>query len=254
MAISQIRRKSLSFTVRLCRSVDELKACAGLQKEIWGYSEAEVYPARLFVNISRGGGHVLGAYSPGSELIGFVASMPAWHGAKRYFHSLSLGVKAGYENLGLGKTLKLEQRKLALKSRVRLIEWTFDPLRAKNAFFNIVRLGAIVRRYVPDYYGPVASRLQLGLPSDRLIAEWQLSSARVKRALTGRPASSQRKPETVTVEMPNDLETLVATDPRRARDWQSSVRRSLQRCFRRGLAITGFKRGEHTSHYVLERL
>jgi predicted GNAT superfamily acetyltransferase len=81
----------------------------------------------------------------------------------------------------------MAQRRAALGAGIDLIEWSFDPLRAKNAYLNIVRLGAIARRYQPDYYGQVASRLQRGLPSDRLIAEWRLRSTRVKRALAGRP-------------------------------------------------------------------
>lgn len=243
----------MRFIIRCCRVVQEFSSCTELQREIWGYSESEAYPNRMFVNLTQAGGHLLGAFLPGGAMVGFTAAMPAWHGQRRYFHSLSLGVKAGFENQGLGRKLKIVQRQVALKQGINLIEWTFDPLRAKNAFFNIERLGAVVRKYIPDYYGPVQSRLQLGLPSDRLIAEWHLKSPRVSRALRGTPVRRIGKRILGTVEIPSDLDALVARDPKRALAWQSRVRKELQMHFRRGLSITSFERGKDTSRYLLEK-
>ena len=185
----------MSYVIRPCETLDELGACVTLQKQIWGYADHEVYPLRLFVTLTQIGGRVLGAFTAQGELVGFVASMPAWHGRRRYYHSLSMGVLPAHENRGLGRALKLEQRKAALRAGIDSIEWTYDPLRAKNAFFNIQRLGAIARRYLPDHYGRVQSRLQQDLPSDRLVAEWWLKSPRVKRALAGKaPRAAKHKP------------------------------------------------------------
>ena len=186
--------------------------------------------------------------------------MPAWRDGKRYLHSLSLGVAAGHENRGLGRKLKIEQRRLALEAGIHRIEWTFDPLRAKNAFFNIVRLGAITRRYRPDYYGRVESKLQQGLPSDRLVCEWWLKSTRVRAALSsqahsGRPSAAPpahgRRGERV-IEIPLDLTALVEPEPQKARKLQRAVRRKFEDCFRRGLAVTGFERGDSVGRYLLE--
>lgn len=243
----------MRFTIRRCRTIQEFSACTQLQREIWGYSESEAYPTRMFVNLTQAGGHLLGAFLAGCEIVGFAAAMPAWHGRQRYYHSLSLGVKAGFENQGLGRKLKIAQRQLALKQGINLIEWTFDPLRAKNAFFNIERLGAIARKYIPDYYGPVRSRLQLGLPSDRLIAEWHLKSPRVLRALRGGPVRNPGRRAVATVEIPVDLEDLVARDRKIAIAWQSRVRLELKRHFLRGLTITGLERGKVASRYLLEK-
>jgi len=244
----------LNFTLRPCASFDDLKRCIALQKKIWGYADDEAYPLRLFVNVCKTGGHVIGAFTPLGEMAGFVVALPAWRGRLRFFHSLSLGVSQGYENQGLGRALKFEQRKIALRNGIECIEWTFDPLRSKNAFFNLVRLGAVVRRYVPDYYGPVKSRLQLGLPSDRLIAEWWLRSPRVKRALAGKPPRAGRRSPAAQVAIPEDLEALVKADPRRAREWQAAVRDELQKCFARKLVITGFEKAGEEASYLLDRL
>jgi len=255
----------------------ELEACVHLQQQVWGYEPAEVYPVRLLVNLTHIGGHVLGAFrvssrrrasnrnpalrtaplqqkAQGRELVGFVMAMPAWHGGQRYLHSLSLAVAPGHENQGLGRLLKLGQRELAIQEGIARIEWTFDPLRAKNAFLNIERLGAITRRYQPDYYGSVHSRLQQGLPSDRLVCEWWARSARVRRALEGAPHGLRHGSEKPAAEIaiPADFGSLAERDPGKALEIQRSVRRKFQRAFRRGLVVTGFERGRGVGRYILE--
>jgi len=247
-----VSRSNAGYTIRPCETLDELAGCVSLQKLIWGYAEHEVYPLRLFVTLNRIGGQVLGAFTESNELVGFVASMPAWHGRRRYYHSLSLGVLGAHQNRGLGRALKLAQREAALKAGIDCIEWTYDPMRAKNAFFNIERLGAIVRRYLPDHYGRVESRLQQGLPSDRLIAEWWLRSRRVKRALAGKPSRPSKRKPAATVSIPADFSSLAAAEPAQARELQQEASRQLRGHFARGLAITGFLPETGGGSYVLE--
>jgi predicted GNAT superfamily acetyltransferase len=242
----------VKYTLRPCQNLRELAACVTLQKIIWHYGPNEVYPLRLFVNLERIGGHVLAAFTPRGEAVAFVASLPAWHGRRRYYHSLSLGVLAAHENRGLGRALKLAQRREALRAGVDCIEWTFDPLKAKNAYFNLHRLGAIARRYLPDHYGRVRSRLQQGLPSDRLVAEWWLQSARVRRALAGKPPRSARRRPAAVVEFPASIGRLAGRNPREARAVQRRVCESLIKCFARGWAITGFQRDGRVCRYFLD--
>lgn len=243
----------MNYTVRPCQNLGELSACVALQKAIWGYAEQELYPLRLFVNLNKIGGHTLGAFTPRGELVGFVASMPAWHSRRRYFHSLSLGVLPAHENRGLGRALKLAQREAALRAGLDCIEWTFDPLRAKNAFFNIVRLGAIARRYLPDHYGHVQSRLQQGLPSDRLLAEWWLKSSRVRRAVAGKPPTPLTRKKVVRVSIPKDFNGSVDVSFGKAKAVQSSLRERLQGLFAKRFAITGFIQEGEKPEYVLTR-
>ena len=245
-------RSQMKYAIRPCQKLEELAALVKVQQEIWGYAEHELYPLRLFITLQRIGGQVLGAFTPQGSVVGFVASSPAWHGADRYYHSLSLGVLRAHENRGLGRALKMAQRRHALRAGIDLIEWTFDPLRAKNAYLNIVRLGAIARCYQPDYYGHVESRLQGGLPSDRLIVEWRLRSTRVKRALAGKsPRDSKVKPE-AKVEIPANIDQLRRSNPGEARQRQLAVRRRLQELFAQNLAITGFEYDVKSAYYLLE--
>ena len=125
------------------------------------------------------------------------------------------------------------------------MEWTFDPLEIKNAHLNIARLGAIARRYMPDFYGHSTSLLQGGLPTDRLVAEWWLRSRRVRQRLgeihRDGPESAQ-----AVVQVPVSA---AVTDWKRspeqrklAESLQTRNRLALQSAFARGLGITGYER------------
>ncbi len=184
-----------------CEGLEELGACVRLQIETWGYDESDVVPRKAFLVAQKIGGQVIGAFdsaisgggaeSGAESLVGFAFSLPgvkSGQGEPRaYLHSHMLAVKEGYRNHGLGTQLKLEQRREALSRGIRLMEWTFDPLEIKNAFLNIHRLGAVVREYRVNFYGLSSSRLQGGLPTDRLLAEWRLDSSRVRQFNGGSP-------------------------------------------------------------------
>ena len=118
--------------------------------------------------------------------MGFSLSFPGVRNKKPFFHSHMTGVLSTHSNRGIGRSLKLFQRRDALARNVDRIEWTFDPLLVKNAYFNLVRLGAVVRRFLPNLYGGTTSPLHSGLPTDRLVAEWWLNSARVRQAVRAR--------------------------------------------------------------------
>ena len=103
-----------------------------------------------------------------------------------------LAVNPDYRNQGIGRRLKLFQRDEALARGNGRMEWTFDPLEIKNAFLNIAKLGAVVRRYAPNFYGVTSSRLHGQVPTDRLYAEWWLESDWVSSALGGKPIRFSR--------------------------------------------------------------
>lgn len=241
----------MNYAIKPCTTHQDFAACVSLQKIIWGYADFEIYPLRLFINLSKIGGHVIGAFTPDGYLVGFVASMPAWHGRRRYYHSLSLGVLPEHENRGLGKALKLAQREDAVRRGLNCIEWTFDPLKAKNAFFNIERLGAIARRYLDNHYGSVESKLQQGLPTDRLVAEWWLESPRVIRALGGKSPRPEGKTIAAEVSWVSNVDRLAAENPGRALAVQQTVREQLHKSFAQKLVITGFAKGEMENRYLL---
>ena len=228
--------------------LDEFAAVVRLQQEIWGFKDVELLPLRLFVVASKIGGQVLGCFD-GGKMVAFCLCIPGLKpGGKYYLHSHMLGVLPAYRNTGLGRNLKLKQREYALASGVDLIEWTFDPLEIKNAFFNIERLGAIVRRYVHNQYGTTTSHLQGGLPTDRLIAEWWIRSSRAEAFSSGR--SLDRPAATAAISVPADIAEMRTQDPKRAREIQAAIGEQFDTHFRAGLAVIGFDKTEKTGTYL----
>lgn len=238
--------------IRPCAGFEELEACVRLQIETWGYDETDVIPRKTFLVAQTIGGQVIGAFDtqiPGgraSSLVGFLFALPgvkSRHGATQaYLHSHMLAVRDAFRNRGLGRQLKLEQRREALSRGIRLIEWTFDPLEIKNAFLNIRRLGAIVRSYRPDFYGVSSSRLQGGLPTDRLLAEWWLDSPQVRAVVSGEPPAAYEIEQRITV--PAAIYGWKSAEAQReqALAVQSENRTKFQEAFSNGLAVLGFSR------------
>ncbi|HEY7304570.1 MAG TPA: GNAT family N-acetyltransferase [Bryobacteraceae bacterium] len=229
--------------------LSEFSDAVRLQREIWGFEDVELLPLRLFVVASKIGGQVLGAFY-GGRMVAFCLCIPGLKsGGKYYLHSHMLGVLPEYRNTGLGRKLKLKQREYALASGIDLIEWTFDPLEIKNAFFNIERLGAIVRRYVHNQYGTTTSHLHGGLPTDRLIAEWWIRTERVEAICNGR--SFNRPDSTVSIPVPVEIGELRRCDPHRARQIQTAIGESFDRQFQAGLAVIGFEKGREVGTYLI---
>jgi predicted GNAT superfamily acetyltransferase len=227
--------------IRKCHHLDEMSACVGLQKEIWNFTDAELIPLRMFVVAEKIGGQVIGAFDDG-KLVAFALSLPGERARHCYLHSQMLAVSSGYRNVGLGRQIKLFQRDDALARGFELIEWTFDPLEIKNAYLNIERLGAIARRYHVNQYGSTSSPLQGGLPSDRLVAEWWLTSKRVDRLL--RSVQGPRSEILKTISVPNQIyEWKASSDTRkRAQEVQGQNRRDFLEAFSRGLAVLQYER------------
>jgi predicted GNAT superfamily acetyltransferase len=224
--------------IRELRGLDELNEAVRLQKEIWGFADIELLPLRLFVVAQKVGGQTLGAFD-GNRMVGFLLAIPGLKQGSMYLHSHMMGVLPEYRNLRIGRRLKLRQREEALSRGIRLIEWTFDPLELKNAFFNIERLGAIVRRYVRNQYGTTSSPLHGGLPTDRCVAEWHLDSPRVKAIVEGR--EPPRGPVFERIEIPADIAEIRSANPEKARAIQAEASDRFEEYFRRGLAVTGFE-------------
>jgi len=238
-----------NIEIRELRAHSEFAEVVHLQREIWGFQDVELLPLRLFVVASKIGGQLLGAFA-GTNMIGFCLCIPGLKpGGKAYLHSHMLGVLPPYRNTGLGRKMKLKQREFALARGVDLIEWTFDPLEIKNAFFNIERLGAIARRYVHNQYGTTSSHLHGGLPTDRLIAEWWIASDRVRSILDKK--SFQRPLAQAVASVPIHIARLRKEHPAEARAIQSSLGEQLAESFRTGLAAIGFEKNDSEGRYLL---
>lgn len=224
------------IVVRDCHGLDEFETCVEIQKMVWGYDESDIIPSRMFIVAKKIGGQIIGSFD-GERMVGFALAIPGYRNGHAYFHSHMLAVDPAYRDHGLGRRMKLAQREDMLRRGVDLMEWTFDPLEIKNAHLNFERLGAIVRRYVPNQYGSVNSALQGGLPTDRLIAEWWVKSRRVRGLLDEQQGKLPDYEITHNVTVPGEIYQWKAEGNPRALATQSRVREDLVPLLEKGLSI-----------------
>ena len=216
----------------------------------WG--QDILVPSAIFVVAHETGGQILGAFE-GPKMVGFTMALPGFHGKQRLLHSHMTAVLPRVQNLGVGRRLKLLQRTDALEREIPLVEWTFDPLELKNAHFNIVRLGAVIRRLIPNCYGVTASPLHSGMPTDRLVAEWWLASPRVREVVDqGKTYASPDSGSIARISIPADIGEVKNRDRAAAERVQSEVRERFQEWFARDYVVTGLESKQRVVHYLLE--
>jgi predicted GNAT superfamily acetyltransferase len=220
--------------IRPLTTFDEFERCVELQLEAFGSVERDLQPARLYRVQALVGGLVLGAFD-GDRLVGFNNCMPGIRDGKPYWHSHMLAVAKDYQNAGIGAKLKLEQRAVALERGITLIQWTFDPLQAKNAYLNIEKLGVIVRRYEVELYGQYTA-----FQTDRLIAEWWLDKARLHAE-----GSDVRR-----LYIPASVQDLIRQSPASFRDLQLRVREQFLKNLSEDYFVAGFERTDEWSAYL----
>ena len=237
------------IVVEVCTTLPQMRECVKLQRTIWKDPDQDLIPAMLFVVANKIGGQVLLARDRG-KAVGFALAFPAFRGESRYLHSHIVGVIPEYQNRGVGRRIKMKQRELALGAQIFSMEWTFDPLSLRNAYFNIDRLGAVIRRFHADLYGVTASPLHGGLPTDRVVAEWRLSSARVESALVGNAPTVPS--DAVRIIVPGEIDEWKRSAPDRAAEVQLRLKLEFEERFARGLAVTGFRMEGRDGMYLLE--
>jgi len=240
--------------LRECLTVEELADCVQLQRDVFALPEIEISPVRHFIVTKNAGGFTIGAYV-NEELIGFVLSVPAFLRGEKAFYSHMTAVKSEFQSYGIGTKLKWAQREKSLAENVNFIKWTFQPVQARNAFFNLEKLGATMRHYEPNFYGTDYSTSheqggKLGLDSDRLFAEWHLTSEKVVKLSKGE--KFEENDEIVRkIEVPNNWNDLVKTDVQKAIDEQERIKNEFQTAFDEGLIARSFERSETNPKYLL---
>jgi predicted GNAT superfamily acetyltransferase len=241
--------KEEGILVRPLQEVEEMSIGVDIQRRVWGHSEIDTVPGQVFVVAHETGGQVLGAFQQG-KAIGFALAFVGAHRGAVYLHSHMVGVLPEFQDRGVGRLLKLAQRDDAIARGIDLIEWTFDPLQLKNAHFNLERLGAIVRRYIPDCYGRTSSPLHAGLPTYRLVAEWWIRSPRVHDMLGSRRRTPE--PNGASISVPAAIRQICNTDPSEAERVQARVREQFQRYIAQGHAAVGFAFDGLQGSYIVE--
>ena len=269
--------------IRDLTTIEECRQVAVLERDVWGYTDAEdvVPPPVLIVSVKRGG-ILMGAFDAAGAMKGFVYSIPSIKDGRLAQWSHMLGVTREARGSGLGLRLKVAQRERALSMGIDLIEWTYDPLQALNAHLNFARLGVVVEEYEENIYGESSSPLHRGSPTDRFVAEWKLTAPHVERRLAAgglgvmRDASVASAPlvnpsETagswlapgnanlsidarrILVEIPVGYAEMQQENPPLARGWRMESRAIFQHYLSRGYRVVDFflSRESGRGHYLL---
>jgi predicted GNAT superfamily acetyltransferase len=238
--------------VRHCRGLAEFELCSEIERRTWGDSDLNV-PLGLYVVAQETGGQVLGAFED-ARMIGFTMGLAGVHDGRGFLHSHMTAVLDEFRDRGVGRRLKLFQRQDAISRGMELVEWTFDPLEIKNAYFNLMRLGAMARRYLPNCYGITSSPLHAGLPTDRLMAEWWLRSPRVESILANETTTPPKAASAaaVRIPVPATIDELRRSNPAEALRIQGEIRRQFLDYFSRGYAALAVEVHPEGADYLLE--
>jgi predicted GNAT superfamily acetyltransferase len=246
------------IVVRELLSNEECRAAVTMQREIWGFEIGDIVPASLFHVVSLVGGLGAGAFDANDRMLGFVFGVTGIRGEVLSHWSHMLGVREDARNVGIGRMLKKFQRTTLGRLGVARIYWTFDPLQAKNAYFNLQTLGAQIDEYVPDMYGDTGSPLHFGLPTDRLIVYVRTVNGGGKSASTGSyrgvpiltafPRSGDvlchERPTSpaVLIEVPADIVDVARQSRDDARTWRLSLRRYFDLVLASGYVVSAVQR------------
>ena len=215
--------------IRSLDSVEQVHEAAGVLRSVWA-GERDTMTPNLMRALAHSGNYVVGLYDRermvGASIAFFAAP------AARSMHSHITGVLPGLQRRGLGRLLKQHQREWAFARDVGHITWTFDPLIARNAHFNLRVLGARATEYLVDHYGPMDDAVNLGDETDRILVSW---------ALAAPPMPTPTGVSVVAaVAIPSDIETLRKSDRADAARWRVGVREAILAHLSAGLVIGGF--------------
>ena len=226
--------------------MDDLRRLAELFAKIWGRPHELPVDVSTLRAFSHSGNYVAGAWFQDrliGGLIGWFGGEPPGH---LHLHSHILGVVQEEEARGVGFALKQHQRDWCISRGVMTIEWTFDPLVRRNAYFNLAKLGADAAEYIVNFYGAMDDGINAGDESDRFLVRWYLDSEKAVAAASGKPFEPPARPDQIIVALPEDIVAIRRQDPERAREWRHKLREAV-----RGQRVAGLTR---KFEYVLEPL
>jgi predicted GNAT superfamily acetyltransferase len=258
--------RSCAVSLAPVHGIEEAGRVAAVVESLWGPGQL---PPSLIRAFDHAGTVILGAEAEG-DLVGIVLGFPGLDEGL-HMHSHMLGVIPTWQSRGVGYALKLGQRAACLDQGIEEARWTYDPLVARNAWFNVTKLGVVATKLLPGFYGEMDDEINRGDRSDRFEVRWHLESERVHRALRGeslqpatgpvlldiegdpaapRPRETGVAPEPgAVVRVPLDYQGMRRRDPELGAAWRDASARAFEACFQSGLVAAWIARD---GRYVFE--
>jgi predicted GNAT superfamily acetyltransferase len=265
----------MKVVVRPLETPGEFEQAEEVQMSAWGMGPLGAAPKEVMIAANDNGGVVLGAFE-GRKMVGLALTLVGYKGGSVYMYSHMTGVAKGHQSKGIGYLIKQKQREICLQRGFTLIAWTFDPLIARNASFNVRKLGVIARNYLVDYYGPMQDSINAGWPTDRFLCEWYIrpDALRTVRAYgRDKPRDAHvvikkrgNEPEVVCedwdidtgaewalVDIPRDVVGLKARRPEDGMRWRTSTREIFEVYFAAGYSAVALLERSGSLQYLLTR-
>ena len=259
--------------IRPLRSANGYADCVSLQHQIWGADTDDTVPPAILKISQEVGGIAAGAFED-RRMIGCVFGISGVRAGCPVHWSHMLAVQDDCRNRGIGRRLKLYQRDRLIELGINTVFWSYDPLVARNAHFNLVRLGAVVEEYVDDMYDiGSTTKTNTVIGSDRIVVRWELSSPKEHREeadahpsnahfvtispdppLRDRPRHDFPDVSTVLLEIPPDIQSLKLKTPDVAAAWRSTTRLAFHHYFALGYRVATFVVTRRRTYYVLTKL
>jgi predicted GNAT superfamily acetyltransferase len=202
--------------------------------DVWGVKN--MVPTELIIAVTHTGGYASVARRDGGVVGAAFGFLAHYHAGRASLHSHATGVLARAANDGVGEALKVHQWQWASERGLDAVTWTFDPLVRRNAYFNLVKLGAVVTGYHEDFYGTIHDGINAQERTDRLMVSWGVGDVMPRGHHADVDGSVER------IDTPDDIETLRLGDRRAAHEWRERQRGQLRRCFDSGRTIVGLDR------------
>ncbi len=263
------------LTIELTEDPNAIKEGVEVIRNAWGSNDFATFMKDFLTGVSYNGGIVLVAKENG-KIIGFSFSIVGFR-KKFYIYSHMTGVNRDYWHRDIGYLLKLKQREISIQKGFDLVAWTFDPLQGLNSNFNLRKLGAIARVYRKNHYGIMTDSLNLGLPSDRVVAEWFIKSKHVEERINGNfknyvdlkdaiiteEKNGFRIPfklnldlneDYIRIEIPRDINKIKKENLKFANLWREYTAKVYEHYFSKGYALVDFTTDKERNFQVASKI
>ncbi|GAK01184.1 LOW QUALITY PROTEIN: hypothetical protein JCM19055_4334 [Geomicrobium sp. JCM 19055] len=256
------------ITIRELTTMEELEEMMDVEEAVWQMEPLQVHQT---FTVLKNGGIILGAYDD-EKMIGFLYSFPGFVEGDVYLCSHMLGFLPDYRKRGIGVLMKQRQAELAKDRGYQKLRGTFDPLETPNAYLNIQKLRAIGAYYKVNHYGEMADEFNTGLPTDRMIIEWDLTKSTaveevvindthlLLRNNNGHPKKSttlltESRMNRTTSAVPSNFQQIKEENFELAKAWRFETQQRFVELFQAGYVATGVKNdlNNETTYYKLTK-
>ena len=226
--------KTLNYKIVKLKSFHEQNLARKIFDETWEMDAGTEITPNLLQAMIHSGAYLSGAFI-GEKCVGAAFAFPAT-AAGLHLHSHMTAVLDDYRDQGIGNSLKIDQWYWAKKNNYKEITWTFDPLVARNAKLNLIKLGADISSYYPNFYGDMPDGLNAGDESDRVMASWKVVGEQpVAKSIITNPNESD-----VLIKIPGDIVAIRSENISENLKWRHNVRDEFMRAFEKGGKVVGF--------------